>query len=372
MLNIILQNQGGKKMKKKILGIFVCMLLIGTTSIAVADWSVGDGHKMHFPQLPDPNGWDIDFGYWYLADDWKCTETGPVGDIHFWISWWEDNVKDISWIQVSIWSNNPQGPGGYSQPLDKLWEHKFYPSEFIIAGPWNGVQGWMLPWYEAWPDNHFTYYQINIPDIDNPYGQTEGKIYWLVIQMSFAEELIVGWKNTQDYFMDHAVWSEDPDIGWYIIDGIDFAFVITGEEPIPDLICDGRLVWTGVKPGDTVTGTFQVGNGGDPGSLLNWAVETTSLPSWGTNWTFSPSSGTGLPQGSWTTVTVNVVAPNEKNKNFTGKIKVVNSDDSSDYCEIDVSLTTPRNKAFNINMFFLRFLEQHPHLFPILRYLFGL
>jgi hypothetical protein len=359
------------KMKKKIVGIFVCMLLIGATGIAVADWSVGDGHKMHFPQLPDPNGWDIDFGYWYLADDWRCSETGPVGDIHFWISWWEDNVQDISWIQVEIWSNNPQGPGGYSQPLDKKWEHKFYPAEFIIAGPWDGVQGWMLPWYEAWPDNHFTYYQINIPDIDEPFDQNEGEIYWLVIQMSFAEELVVGWKNTNDYFMDHAVWSEDPDIGWYIIDGIDFAFVITGEDSVPDLDCDGDISWSDVPVGSTVSGNFVVMNIGDPGSLLNW--EITEWPIWG-NWTFTPISGTGLkPADGAFTVQVDVVAPEEKNKDFSGTIKIVNLDDTTDTCRISVSLATPRNKPFNmINFLFLRFLESHPYLFPILRQALGL
>ena len=39
-------------MRKKIIGIFVCMLLIGATTVAIADWEEGDGHKMHFPQLP--------------------------------------------------------------------------------------------------------------------------------------------------------------------------------------------------------------------------------------------------------------------------------------------------------------------------------
>ncbi|UCF12908.1 MAG: carboxypeptidase regulatory-like domain-containing protein, partial [Thermoplasmatales archaeon] len=32
----------------------------------------------------------------------------------------------------------------------------------------------------------------------------------------------------------------------------------------------------------------------------------------------------------------------------------------------------PRNKAFNMNLLVLRFLEQHPHMFPILRHILGL
>ena len=363
-------------MKKKIIGIFVCMLLIGTANVALADWEPGDGHKMHFPQLPDPNGWDVDFHDWWLGDDWKCSETGLVTDIHFWYSWARDEVQDIPWISVEIYSNNPGPP---STPHELLWSRTFQDVDFIIAGPWTGDQGWYHPttmWIEH---DHQQYWQINIVDIVDPFEQEEDVIYWLVIQMPYYSfpYPAIGWKTSKDHWNDNAVFGNPGN--WIPLwdplsaaDPIDFAFVITGEEPKPDLICKGRLVWTGVKPGDTVTGTFQVGNDGDPGSLLNWAVETTTLPSWGTNWTFSPSSGTGLPQGSWTTVTVTVEAPNEKNKNFTGKIKVVNSDDSTDYCEIDVSLATPKNRAFNINQLFLRFLENHPHLFPILRYMLGL
>ena len=62
-------------MKTKIVGIFVCTLLIFGGTIAVADWNEGDGHKMHYPQLPDPNGWDVDFHDWMLADDWQCSES---------------------------------------------------------------------------------------------------------------------------------------------------------------------------------------------------------------------------------------------------------------------------------------------------------
>jgi hypothetical protein len=45
-------------------------------------------HKMHFPQLPDLEGWDVYAVYpKTLADDWQCSETGEVLDIHFWGSW---------------------------------------------------------------------------------------------------------------------------------------------------------------------------------------------------------------------------------------------------------------------------------------------
>ena len=67
-------------MKKKIVGILVCALLILANTALIgtvhADWDEGDGHKMHWPQLLDlsPNGIDVDV-YWVpLADDWNCSE----------------------------------------------------------------------------------------------------------------------------------------------------------------------------------------------------------------------------------------------------------------------------------------------------------
>ena len=354
-------------MRKKIIGILVCMLLIGTTGVVVADWEVGEPYKMHYPQLPDPNGVDVDWGNWELADDWKCTECGPVEDIHFWISWFDDDPVTIPSIDVSIWTNNPQGPGGYSQPLDKKWERKFYAGDFIIAGPWDGEQLWYLPWGETIPQPHYQYWQINIKDIDDPFEQTEGEIYWLVIKMPFDDTYINGWKTTKDYFMDHAVW-RPPDENWMIIDGIDFAFVITGESN-PDICCDGSISWRDVKPGDTVTATFDVGNCGETCSVLDWHVDTTT-PGFGT-WTYNPPSGTNLAAGSWVTVTATCVAPNQQNTEFTGNIKVVNSNDPSDYCEVPVYLKTPRTKSV-VNQFFLRFLEKLFDQFPIFEWLLNI
>lgn len=129
--------------------------------------------------------------------------------------------------------------------------------------------------------------------------------------------------------------------------------------PVADLDCDGSLTWT-AKAGSTVTGEFQVGNIGAEGTLLNWKVDT--YPEFGT-WTFTPSSGTGLPDGEWVTVNVSVVTPTQK-KTFTGKVKLINIDNPADYCEIDVSLTTPRNTA---NTFINRILQRFPNAFPILR-----
>jgi hypothetical protein len=357
-------------MKRKIIGILVCMLMIGTTTLAVADWEPSDGHKMHFPQMPDPIGWDVNFHDFMLADDWKCSETGPVTDIHFWISWRGDLVGELPFINVAIYSNNPQGQGGYSEPLEPLWTRTFNPAQFIIKGPMIGDQGWFDPSQMlVIPHDHIQYYQINIKNIEAPFIQQLDTVYWLVIQMPFLYPIEVGWKTTLDKFMDTAVWGYQgmwtPVIN-PMSGPLDFAFVITGGYPkIPDLTCNGTLRWTKVKAGSTVTGNFTVGNIGTPGSLLDW--EVSSWPTWGT-WTFTPASGVGLPAGSSVTVGVSVVAPTTKNKQFTGSIEVRNKNNYADNCTIAVSLQTPRSRT-TVEPIFFNLLQRFFSQFPVLHWI---
>ena len=146
---------------------------------------------------------------------------------------------------------------------------------------------------------------------------------------------------------------------------------VNGPKCKPDLCCNGSCSWSDVKPGGTVTCTFTVSNCGDPGSKLDWEI-TSFPPGWGA-WQFLPSSGTGLtPAGSPQTITATVTAPNDKEKTFTGEIILCNSHNPNDCCRINISLTTPKNKAINTMPLFLRFLELHPHMFPLLQLLLNL
>jgi hypothetical protein len=118
----------------------------------------------------------------------------------------------------------------------------------------------------------------------------------------------------------------------FFLDDFEVTGVAIGD---PDLDCDGSLTWAEVAPGATVTGDFTVSNIGDPLALLDWEIE--SHPDWG-EWTFTPESGS--VSGS-ATVDVEVVAPEDPETEFTGEVKIVNSDDASDFCIIDVALATP-------------------------------
>jgi hypothetical protein len=110
----------------------------------------------------------------------------------------------------------------------------------------------------------------------------------------------------------------------------------------------GSLTWTKVKAGASLAGGFQVQNSGDADSLLNWTVDASML-TWGT-WTFTPHQGTNLtPQEGTVNVMVTCIIPDEKNTDFSGWLRVVNTDDQSDFATVPVCIQTPYNP---------------PHLFP--------
>jgi hypothetical protein len=113
-------------------------------------------------------------------------------------------------------------------------------------------------------------------------------------------------------------------------------------DTIPDLDCTGSLSWTDIQPGATVHGSFQVHNIGDPGSLLNWTINTSSI-AWGT-WSFTPVFGENLtPEAGQTTIQVSLIAPDKGNTDFEGFLRVENQQDPSDFDIIPVTLTTPTN-----------------------------
>jgi hypothetical protein len=163
-----------------------------------------------------------------------------------------------------------------------------------------------------------------------------------------------------DVFEGNTIWSDSRN------DDGDVYFDVFIAEPA--ISCVGDLSWTDVPAGGAVTGTFDVCNNGQPGSLLNWELAVT--PSWGV-WELVPESGTGLAEGDCVTITVTVTAPTDQNTEFFGEIKMINSDDPSDFCEVDIYLKTPKAKALQ-STFVLQLFERFPNMFPILRHIFGL
>jgi hypothetical protein len=220
--------------------LLILILLLGLAPVATADWDPGDPFKMHFPQMPDPFGWDVNTTFpKVLADDWLCTETGPVSDIHFWGSWRDDFVVPIQSIHLSIHSNIQEGPNGWSIPGELLWQVDLQPGMWTERFWGEGVQGWYDPnTGEVLPENHFGIYQYNV-FLPEPlwFFQEEGQIYWLDISVTPEDPGAQwGWKTSLDHFEDDAVWADFPIEGpedWIELrdpitgESLDMAFVIT-------------------------------------------------------------------------------------------------------------------------------------------------
>jgi hypothetical protein len=126
---------------------------------------------------------------------------------------------------------------------------------------------------------------------------------------------------------------------------VDCAKLIIYCESIPDLDIPGNLSWTDMKPGETATAILQISNIGEIGSNLNWKI--IEYPEWGT-WTFTPENGQNQkPEEGPVEVEVEVEAPEEEDKEFSGEVKIVNIDNTADYEIISVSLSTPKIKSVN-------------------------
>lgn len=237
-------------MKKIIcLGIFVVL-----ASVVLADWDPippedPTNHKMHWAQLPNPIGWDVNATHpKVLADDWQCSQTGWIWDIHFWGSWKDDSLGTITSFHLSIHKNIVDGGYGYSIPGELEWEHDFIVGEFDIRGPYEGTQGWFDPnTGEFIVEDHFNYYQYNffLP-VELRIPQVLGTIYWLDVSahITNADSLAGrrwGWKTSiSPHFMDNAVWGDFPDPVWEPLfnpiepfESLDLAFVINGEDYLP-------------------------------------------------------------------------------------------------------------------------------------------
>jgi len=233
-------------------------------SPAMADWNVGDPHKMHSPQLPD-----LEFGMDVLAttpypgdpavgkvvaDDWLCTSTGPVTDIHIWGSWLNDRFPNdptglpdpgaVS-FRLSIHSDIPATPNTHSRPGELLREFIFEPGTFQWRD-WGTAPNEVF--YDPnqneiiGSDTQVIQYNFFFDPAD-AFQQEAGTIYWLDVSASFNpnDPAVFGWKTSQDHFNDDSVFADfvpgqtiDPSQWIEMFDprtgvSLDQAFVITPE-----------------------------------------------------------------------------------------------------------------------------------------------
>jgi len=187
-------------------------------------------------QRPDesPNGLDVRAhlagigGSLFLADDFLCTSSGPITDIHFWGSWLNDHLPapkedgppaDPGNVQfsLSIHQDVPVGPNNlFSRPGDTLWSAAFQRGKFAVQ-PWkeqvqehfyDPMKGEVLG-----TDTVIWQYGFAIPQ-DKPFVQEKGNIYWLRISaMPEDDSAVLGWKTSTDHWNDDAAYGVMPGIG---------------------------------------------------------------------------------------------------------------------------------------------------------------
>ncbi len=185
--------------KSAFLVLFVAALIMsfGTGRLAAiagqispCDWRYGDVHKMHWPQLPDlgSTGVDVKMSLTSLADDFKCTATGPINDIHIWGSFADDVLPkdgpDSLTFELSIYSDIPaKSADSWSMPGQLLWSRTFRPGQYTVSKVHDGPENWYDPATGLYlPVNHRQAYQYNFCIEDDPFIQQEGRIYWLGVK----------------------------------------------------------------------------------------------------------------------------------------------------------------------------------------------
>jgi hypothetical protein len=186
-----------------------------------------------YVQLPNTfGGYDVWNNPYVLADDFVCTNTGPISDIHLWGSWNNDFAQPGTipfWL--GIYDDVPVGSANqypYSHPgTNLLWQQWFAPGQYgeMIVDA-NAVEQFLDPGFtNIIGQDHVVWYYFFYPT--NAFMQVgtakAPKTYWLAAyaQLSpFAGNDISGWKTTTNVLHDasvHAFWPGVPPInnpGW--------------------------------------------------------------------------------------------------------------------------------------------------------------
>ncbi len=109
----------------------------------------------------------------------------------------------------------------------------------------------------------------------------------------------------------------------------------------PDLDATADLQLNNVDPGSKITTKLYIENQGEQLSCLDWKI--TETPNFGT-WTFSKETGQDVkPEAGPEEINIEITAPNEKNTNYSGTLKIVNQNNPEDYKELTVNLQTSKS-----------------------------
>lgn len=258
----------------KLISAFV-LASLSAASVALADWNPGQPYK--YLQRPDlDHGMDVNATYngqypfvKVLADDWLCTSTDAVQDIHIWGSWLNDQLPrdptgapNPGAVRFKLSIHEDVRPvGSYSRPGALVWQQVFTPGTFIARNYATSQELFYEPNTNQIIGTDTQVWQYNFQNFINPFVQqgtlTAPKVYWLDVQaeplgIATPVQPIFGWKTSRDSYFpnpygitdDDAVFGDTTGFGGVPLDwtdmhypsgtiyggeSINLAFVITPE-----------------------------------------------------------------------------------------------------------------------------------------------
>ncbi|MFH1013394.1 MAG: VCBS repeat-containing protein [Thermoplasmatota archaeon] len=295
--------------------------------------------------------------------------------------WYNEGGTPITWTEQTISDNFPAAHHVYAADIDNDGDN-----DVLGAAYGNRVTLWInegdnpITWSKQNIDNMFAgAMRVIVADINDD-GNPD------IIASSSLGNNICWWSNDGN---DPITWKKDTidpmcTKAWPIyatdMDDDGDIDILGGSEaydgimwyennlyPVEsDLECTGSLVYTNIKPNSTITGQITMSNSGVPGSSLDWYI--TEYPEWGT-WTFDPNHGVDLtPEDGEIDVQITIIAPEEKNQEHTGRVRIVNVYNTDDFCDIDISLSTPKNHETSYEIILIQkyILKRCPIVFELI------
>jgi hypothetical protein len=193
------------------LGLVIATLAVA--NIGRADWPNQNPTKwVQYPEIT--NGLDVlATAPKMLADDFLCTNSGQITDIHIWGSWWQDRPTNAV-FQISFWSDAPTNASNpYSHPNLPLWSTNLLPGQYAVSN-WGETFG--ENFYDPntgqmlGPDTQLYQYNFAIDDPSVAFFQVQSNVYWLGVTVLGLDtnNFLFGWKTSTDHWNDDAVFGD--------------------------------------------------------------------------------------------------------------------------------------------------------------------
>jgi len=239
---------------------FLFILLFAAA--AVAD---DPGDLVKWSQMPDMGPYGYDFSsessfYSMVADDFLCSDQYPVGDLHWWGSYYEpgvlypypnsDNLPDptlatgepvpgmLQGFFIEFYTDVPAGTDPlmpWSHPGDQIYE-EFIPITQVTEVLYGtvvhigGIEENVWQYNCDLPTPFFQDPDFEPQDVDGD-GIPDGTVYWLKIQAAHYDPALQwGWHEADSLWHDNAVqhWPPNPNLpAWLLLPNKDMAFELT-------------------------------------------------------------------------------------------------------------------------------------------------